>query len=144
MSLGFSMVALALPFTAHADGGGQLSLRVEKLRNDKGRVLCLLFASQDGFPLDAKKALASTAAKVQGGVAVCEFKGLAAGQYAICGFHDENDNEELDLGRFGIPKEGIVSSRSAPARFGPPKYKDAVFDFAGEKSEQRARIHYYL
>jgi uncharacterized protein (DUF2141 family) len=138
-------LALA-PVAARADGEGQLNLRIEKLRNDKGRVLCLLFSaqSQDGFPLDPKKALASAEAKVQGKVAVCEFKGIAPGNYAICGFHDENGNEELDLGVFGIPKEGIVSSRNAPARFGPPKFKDAVFEFAGSATELRAKIHYYL
>ena len=133
-----------LPLSARADGEGNLSLRIEKLRNDKGHVLCLLFTTQDGFPLDPKKALQSAEAKVEGKVAVCNFKGLQPGKYAICGFHDENGNEELDLGIFGIPKEGIVSSRNAPARVGPPKFKDAVFDFAGAATELVAKIHYYL
>lgn len=138
------LLGLLTSGSARAEGEGQLSLRIEKLRNDKGRVLCLLFSSQEGFPLDPKKALASAEAKIQDRVAVCEFKGVAAGHYAICGFHDENGNEELDLGIFGIPKEGIVSSRNAPARVGPPKFKDAVFDYAGALSELKAKIHYYL
>lgn len=144
LSVSFLLGLLLVASPSRADGEGQLSLRIEKLRNDKGRVLCLLFPTQEGFPLDPKKALASAEAKIKDRVAVCEFKGIAAGSYAICGFHDENTNEELDLGAFGIPKEGIVSSRNAPARFGPPKFKDAVFDYAGALSQLTAKIHYYL
>ena len=140
-ALGISVCA---PLAARADDDGQLSLRIEKLRSDKGHVLCLLFAKDEGFPLDPKKALQTAEAVVQNRVAVCSFKGVSAGRYAICGFHDENGNEELDLGIFGIPKEGIVSSRNAPARVGPPKFKDAVFDYAGSASELVAKIHYYL
>lgn len=139
----FGLVALRPP-SVQAEEESRLSLRVEGTRNGKGRVLCLLFAKPDGFPMDSKRALASTDAAIKDGVAVCEFRNVPPGQYAICGFHDENGNEELDIGALGIPKEGLVASRNAPMSFGPPKFKDAVFTFAGGVSEIRAKMKYYL
>jgi len=140
----FVLVLALLPLSARSDGETRLSLRAEGARNAKGKVLCLLFATQDGFPLDPKLARASAEATIRDGVAICEFRDVAPGRYAICGFHDENGNEEIDLGVFGIPKEGLVASRNAPMRFGPPKFKDAVFDYAGGVVEVRAKLRYYL
>jgi uncharacterized protein (DUF2141 family) len=61
---------------------------------------------------------------------------LPQGDYAITVYYDVNDNGVLDTNFIGIPKEPIASSNNAPARFGPPKYKDAVFTLAAEPVTQ--------
>ncbi len=133
---------LFTPHLVHSQEANRLALRVEGLHSGKGKVLCLLFATPDGFPLDAKLARAGSESSISQGTAVCEFRNLPPGRYAICGFHDENGNEELDLNRLGMPKEGIVASRNAPMYFGPPKFRDAVFDYLGGAHEVHAKMRY--
>ena len=52
---------------------------------------------------------------------------LPPGDYALSIFYDSNDNGELDTNFIGIPKEPIALSNNALSKYGPPKYKDAVF-----------------
>lgn len=59
-------------------------------------------------------------------------KDVPAGIYAISIYHDENDNDKLDMNFMGIPKEDTGCSNNAPARFGPPKWKDAKFEVKNE------------
>ena len=57
---------------------------------------------------------------------------LPPGRYAFSLFHDLNDNGELDANFIGMPKEPIALSNNARARFGPPKFDDAVFELGSE------------
>lgn len=60
---------------------------------------------------------------------------LPYGEYAIKVFHDKNSNNELDTLIFGIPKERYGFSNNARETFGPPEYKDAVFNLDSPKKE---------
>ncbi len=62
---------------------------------------------------------------------------LAPGDYAISIFHDSNGNGDLDTNFIGIPKEPVALSNNARPKFGPPKYKDAVFTLAADGVVQR-------
>lgn len=57
---------------------------------------------------------------------------LPPGEYALSIFHDSNDNGKLDANFIGIPKEPVALSNNARPKFGPPKYKDAVFELGEE------------
>lgn len=52
---------------------------------------------------------------------------LPKGTYAMAVFQDLNGNKILDKNMVGYPKEPFAFSNNAPANFGPPKWKDAVF-----------------
>ena len=52
---------------------------------------------------------------------------LPAGEYALSVFQDVNDDGKLARNFIGIPKEPAGLSNNTRPRFGPPKYKDAVF-----------------
>lgn len=65
---------------------------------------------------------------------------LPPGEYAMTVFHDTNGNGELDTNFIGMPKEPIAMSNNAKAKFGPPKYEDAVFDVVLEPVIQRVKI----
>ena len=139
-SLGY-LVILPL-FTAaatSADGAG-LEARVSGVRNAKGQVGCLLFASADGFPGDVKRARRAIMAPVVGGTAICSFE-APAGSYAIVAMHDENANGQLDKSLVGRPKEGYGASRDAQGAFGP-KYEDARFDYRGGSMTLPITIRY--
>lgn len=73
------------------------------------------------------------------GVVTATFE-LVPGAYAVSVHHDDNDNGKMDTNFIGIPKEPIGLSNGALAKFGPPKYKDAVFTM----SEDGAKISIQL
>ncbi|HRZ49976.1 MAG TPA: DUF2141 domain-containing protein [Bacteroidales bacterium] len=54
--------------------------------------------------------------------------GLRPGKYAFRYFHDRNNNKKMDTNRIGIPTEGYGFSNNAKGRFGPPVFKDMVFE----------------
>jgi uncharacterized protein (DUF2141 family) len=81
--------------------------------------------------------------KVEGGRAVCVFANVAPGTYSGGAFHDANDNGKLDTNWIGIPKEGVASSNNAKGRMGPPKFKDASFDYRGGVFSQDLRMKYF-
>ena len=63
-----------------------------------------------------------------------EFR-LPFGTYAVSVFHDINDNGYLDVGSWGIPKEPTGVSNDARGLMGPPKFKDALFEFTNDGQE---------
>lgn len=113
------------------------------LRNTRGGVSAALFVSRRGFPGDPEKARATAYARIEGNRAVLRFEQLPPGKYALSLFHDENGNYALDTNFIGIPKEGVAASNNAKGRFGPPKFKDAVFDVGTETVRQTLRMYYF-
>ncbi|MEH6609562.1 MAG: DUF2141 domain-containing protein [Halioglobus sp.] len=71
---------------------------------------------------------------------VCIELSLPPGEYALSIFYDKNDNGKLDTNFIGIPKEPVALSNNARPKFGPPKYKDAVFTLGSEAATQNISI----
>jgi uncharacterized protein (DUF2141 family) len=65
---------------------------------------------------------------------------LPPGDYALSIFYDANGNDDLDTNFIGIPKEPVALSNNARPKFGPPKYKDAVFTLGAEVVIQQITI----
>jgi uncharacterized protein (DUF2141 family) len=118
------------------------SVPIAGLRNDKGQVGCLLFASADGFPANADKAVGRQFVTIASKSATCVFDNVAPGSYAIAAIHDENGNGKLDKNFLGIPTEGYGASRDARGTMGPPKWDDAVFAYGGGATQVPVVIHY--
>jgi len=68
------------------------------------------------------------------------FTGLPAGTYGAAIYLDENRNGKLDRNLIGWFKEPFGFSEKARARFGPPKWEDAVFDIQGESTTIQVRL----
>jgi uncharacterized protein (DUF2141 family) len=63
-----------LLFAATASSAGPgLHAPIRGVRNAKGRIGCLLFASAEGFPGDQKKARQRVLGAIADGAAVCRF-----------------------------------------------------------------------
>ncbi|MEH6591370.1 MAG: DUF2141 domain-containing protein [Halioglobus sp.] len=65
---------------------------------------------------------------------------LPPGDYALSIFFDANGNDDMDTNFIGIPKEPVAMSNNARPKFGPPKYKDAVFTLGEEVVVQQITI----
>ena len=65
---------------------------------------------------------------------------LPLGNYALSVFYDQDGDGELKTNFIGMPKEPIALSNNAVAKFGPPKYSDAVFSLGAQPTIQSLSI----
>jgi len=125
----FMVSSFLLGSVASAAGEG-VTVQVTGLRNDKGKVGCLAWSSETGFPSDNKQASAGAMVSISGQQARCHFPQLSPGTYAISVMHDENGDGKLNTNMVGIPTEGYGFSNGARGTFGPPDFKAAVVQIA--------------
>ena len=139
----FALTALTLAFvaTAHAGDDADLTIELTGLAKAEGHVYIAVYDNPDDWLGDEKvagKQVAIADALVD--ELVVATMSLPEGEYAISIFYDANDNGELDTNFIGIPKEPVALSNNAKAKFGPPKYKDAVFSLTADGLTQRIEM----
>ncbi|WNJ20292.1 DUF2141 domain-containing protein [Pontibacter sp. G13] len=128
-------IALAFLTVSLQAQSGTLIVKVKGFKSSEGRVGYSLFNTDKGFPSDSEKAMMAEFTGISDGTATIRVDDLAFGTYAISVFHDKNTNGELDTNFIGIPKESVGASNDASGTFGPPKFKDAKFDFTESGQE---------
>jgi uncharacterized protein (DUF2141 family) len=106
---------------------GNLKVVVINMRNGQGQVGFFLYKSSDGFPNHFNKSIMSAYVKTNAASTEYTFLNVPMGTYAVCVFHDENNDKTINSNFIGMPKEGIGVSNNAKGHFGPPKYDDAKF-----------------
>lgn len=115
---------------------GVIRVDIAGFENAKGKVRCAVFAQAKGWPTEDAAARARTTVAIRksgaGLGATCTFEGLAAGDYAISFFHDEDDDGAFDTNLFGIPTEGYGFSKNARASLSAPPFEAARFSFDGD------------
>ena len=104
-----------------------LTLELTGLKSDKGQLMVGLYNSSATWLGENFK---GEIVKIEEGTATVVFTDIPYGIYAASAVHDEDSNNELNTGVFGIPSEPYASSRGAKGRFGPPKWEDAKFDLS--------------
>lgn len=106
-----------------------------------GAVVCGLYAN-DRTWLNRSEALQSARVAVRRNVAVCVFRDVPPGQYAIAALHDENGDREMETSLFGIPQEGYAISRNEYDRMSAPDFDEAAFNYRGGRETFSCRINY--
>jgi uncharacterized protein (DUF2141 family) len=141
-----SMVAAALAAgigTGLATGlAGQaaaadLTIRIEGMEQAAGTFHIAVFEA-DGW--DENQTVASGRLAAEEG-AELTLTGLVPGAYGIKIFQDVDDNGQLNLGIWGIPSEPYGFSNDAPARGGPPSFRQASFKLAEPGTVQTIKLH---
>jgi uncharacterized protein (DUF2141 family) len=129
----FFALAVAAPLLASADPPTTAHVRAEisGVRNGRGDVACLLFASSDGWPKTTARALRVRRVPIADGRATCDFGDVPAGRYAVMTVHDENLNGICDTNAFGIPKEGYGASNNVTHALSAPTFDESRFTVAG-------------
>jgi uncharacterized protein (DUF2141 family) len=98
-----------------------LTINVQNLRQQTGRVCVAVYASGEGFPGGKPKELRRV--PVKGEQQQISFT-VEPGDYAVAVFQDLNDNGKLDTRLFGIPKEPYGFSNNFRPRLSAPKFSD--------------------
>ncbi len=117
-----------------------LRVDVGNVRNDRGLVHVDICTRADFL----KDCPVSVSAPARRGVTQIEIPNLPPGEYAAQAYHDENGNDKVDQGLFGIPREGVGFSNDAKIRLGPPRYRDAAFRFDGGRRMISIHLRYFM
>jgi len=125
--------------TSEEASGSTCTLTVELtgLDSDKGQAMVGLYNTSGSWLSKPYKGELVTIAK---GQATVVYSDIPYGVYAISVVHDEDMNNELNTGFFGIPSEPYASSRGAVGRFGPPKWEDAKFELANPTATEEIKF----
>jgi uncharacterized protein (DUF2141 family) len=143
-TMAFAVTAWMVANLAWSTGSSaaDLIVKISGFRNSDGVVRYSLFSNAEGFPGDAAKAVQKGEAPVREKAAEFKVSNLIAGPYALSLIHDENKNDKLDTGLFGIPTEGVGASNNAKGSFGPPKFDDAKFELGEKGGVQEIKVQY--
>jgi len=111
-----------------------LIIEISTLKNNNGQVLLALMDENENIIKEINAEIEENKCKI-------EIRNLKPGKYAFKYFHDENKNRKLDTKLFIIPKEGYGFSNNAKGKFGPPPFKDMIFELK-RNSRMICKPHY--
>jgi uncharacterized protein (DUF2141 family) len=104
---------------------GQLTVELKGVANRGGVLACSLFASDKGFPMEAKHAVATAEGKKKENRWFCVFPIKTPGDYAVAVLHDENGNRKVDTNFLGIPREGWAASNDVKPALRAPTFAES-------------------
>ncbi len=111
----------------------ELTVKVTGIKKNKGEVVCALFKTAEGFPMDLSKpeTIWMTADSAE---LTCMFTHITVGNYAVSVAHDDNGNKKVDTNFFGMPTEAWGVSNNIRPLMRAPRWQEAQFSIvAGEK-----------
>lgn len=106
-----------------------LEVIISGVRNDAGNFVAVLCQKNEKFPNSCKM---RQIVKAEKGVTRIKFHDLSDGNYAFAAFHDENENERIDMSA-GYPSEGLSFGNNAMGRFGSPAFDRAAVEVKEDK-----------
>lgn len=112
----------ALPLLFGAASGGSIEVAVGNIRSARGKVhvdICTRATFLKDCPYVGE-------APAHAGTTIVVVRDVPPGIYAAQATHDANANNKVDLGVFGIPKEGVGFSNDA-LHMSTPKFDEAAF-----------------
>lgn len=120
-----TLILFALLSAPTVAAAAELTLTIENIRNDRGKVRVAIYADSDSF-LQKGREIAARQSDAATGTMVLHFQALVADTFAVALHHDEDDDGQVDTNLFGIPTEGVGFSNNVTGIFGPPVFSDAM------------------
>ncbi|WP_203070092.1 DUF2141 domain-containing protein [Falsiroseomonas ponticola] len=108
----------------------ELTVSVTNIRSAEGRIGCLLFNAERGFPGDPTAALLLRSQPAATAGVRCRFEGIAPGTYAVAVSHDANGNGRTDTNMFGIPTEDWGVSNNIRPTMRAPRFEESAVTVA--------------
>jgi len=121
--LSIVLIVISVPMQAQ----NKIVLQVTNFESSKGVCRACLFNNAADFNGKGGKAYQCKQVVVTNKTALVAFENIPAGNFAISVFHDENNNNKLDLNFLGIPKEGYGASKNKLPFASAPDYKENSF-----------------
>jgi uncharacterized protein (DUF2141 family) len=129
-------------YSAQAGYIGDLEVKLNSLKNTKGRVCLSIFSGPKGFPAGGKGSSLKTSRCVPANSDSVTFTNLSLGNYAIAVVHDINSDGKLNTNALSIPSEGFGFSNNPPLRFGPASFSDSQIFVSGTKTVVQIQMRY--
>ena len=102
----------------------KLTIVVDGIETAKGKILVGVYDSANFL----KQPAYAAAKKANSNEITITIDSVATGTYAVSIMHDENDNNKLDVGTYGIPIEKTGFSNNARGKMGAPSFSDCMFN----------------
>jgi len=102
-----------------------VEVKMTQFKNDNGKAYAALFNEKSRF---LKEGIAYLESEIKNGEAMVRFSNLPDGIYAISCYHDEDNNDRLNMRLGIIPSEPYGTSNDVRGFFGPPKWEEAKFE----------------
>ncbi len=99
-------------------------VNVDGFSNNDGTAMVAVYDSEENF---LEKRYKGDLSRINDQKVSFRFENIPDGTYAISVVHDEDSNGKLNMVMGFYPSEDTGASNNAPARFGPPKWRDAKF-----------------
>jgi len=135
---------IALLSQANAAFKGNMRVRIDGLKNQKGQVCLNVFSTSKGFPNNDKQAIKAKCVKATKNSITVDFPDLKAGNYAVAVIHDVNRDNTLNRNALSIPTEGFGFSNNPRILTGPPKFGESAVFVAGSNTDIQVQLQYFL
>ena len=123
MRLIFSILMLCFIVSSFAQKQYSLTVKVTGIENYNGEIELALYKDPKKFA-KVGQTYRLVRIKPDNSTLTYEFKNLDQGKYAICLFHDENNNKVCDKNFLGIPTEAYAFSNNIRPRLSVPTFEE--------------------
>jgi len=134
--LSFGMI-LCMVSIASSQSTATLRVQVRDIESDEGMLRVGLYDSAQNW---LEKTFKSKSSTIVDGKCEVVFDDVPYGAYGISVYHDENNNGKMDKYLGFYPKESYACSNQAPAKYGPPEWKDAKFIINQKTNQQLIKL----
>ncbi len=140
MTIRLLLLALLL-LGARTALAADLTVNVDAIRNDHGRVYVALFNGASTW-LDDQHSTQDDSVPAHPGRVSVTFHNVPPGRYGAVVFHDENGNKVMDYDLIGLPTEGFAFSNQARPFLSAPSFDRCAFDLTGQNAQIAIKMIY--
>jgi len=134
------LAAAGLGLGATAAAAANVEITVTDIRESRGTIRMSLCPEAQFLKDNCPYSGTAPATVPQATVVI---RNVAPGVYAAQGFHDVNNNGEVDRTLLGVPEEGVAFSRNPSYFLAPPEFKDAAFTVGPRDTPITVRLRYF-
>ena len=134
--LTIALVLTSILSFSQEDKGITLTVTIDNVKNDTGKVLMSLHTSETFMK---GKGIINSETTIKDGKVTITFENVKPGEYAIMAIHDENENQRMDFQDNGMPLESYGMSNNDMS-FGPPQYENAKFNIGNKDLKLNIRF----
>jgi len=135
----------AKPAAKPAGATTTLTIKVDGVRNVKGKINVALYKDAIGFPMDPSGVTAAKQVDIdpQTLTATAVFETLPQGVYAAAVLHDEDLSGQMSFDTQGMPTKGYGISNNPPFRQAAPTPDEAKFTADKPESNLSIKMIYF-